>query len=113
MTRVTADGSSSTGTIRPLGLDCSGFVTWVFINAEISGVGDGTQGQNANSTHISWNNAQAGDLAFYSDLSHVGIVVGKDTDGNILVIHCNSSANNVSLTTNSGFGFCARPDVYN
>lgn len=113
MTRVTADESSSTGTIRPFGLDCSGFVAWAFINAGISGVGDGTQGQNASSTHINWNNAQAGDLAFYSDLSHVGIVVGKDADGNIFVIHCNSSANNVSLTTDDGFGFCARPSVFN
>lgn len=113
MMRVTADGSSSTGTIRPFGLDCSGFVAWAFINAGISGVGEGTQGQNANSIHISWNNAQAGDLAFYNDLSHVGIIVGRDANGNILVIHCNSSANNVSLTTNNGFGFCARPNVFN
>ena len=33
MKRVTAPGSRSTGTIRPFGLDCSGFVTWSFINS--------------------------------------------------------------------------------
>lgn len=32
-TRVTAPGSRSTGTVRPYGLDCSGFVDWVFNNS--------------------------------------------------------------------------------
>ena len=32
-TEVTAAGSGSTGTIRPFGLDCSGFVDWTFYNA--------------------------------------------------------------------------------
>lgn len=112
--RVTAAGSSTTGTMRPFGLDCSGLVTWAFINSEMSAVsiGHGTQGQIAKCTQISWSNAQPGDLAFYTDLSHVGIIVGRDSNGNILVIHCNSSANNVSLTTNSGFEFCAIPNIY-
>lgn len=110
--RVTADGSSTTGTMRPFGLDCSGFVSWTFLNANAGVIGDGTQGQLANSARINWSSAQPGDLAFYDDLSHVGIIVGKDSDGNILVVHCNSSANNVSLTINSGFGFCARPSIY-
>ena len=114
MMRVTAAGSSTTGTMRPFGLDCSGLVTWAFINSEMSAgsIGHGTQGQIAICTQISWSNAQPGDLAFYNDLSHVGIVVGRDTSGNILVVHSNSSQNNVSLTTNAGFGFCARPNVY-
>ena len=30
--QVTAAGSSTTGTYRPYGLDCSGFVDWVFYN---------------------------------------------------------------------------------
>ena len=30
--KVTAAGSSSSGTVRPFGLDCSGFVDWVFYN---------------------------------------------------------------------------------
>ncbi|MGN0005643.1 MAG: peptidoglycan endopeptidase, partial [Candidatus Gastranaerophilaceae bacterium] len=63
-------------------------------------------------SRISWSQAQAGDLAFLSDLSHVGIIAGKDTSGNILVIHCSSSANNVVITTNSIFGFAARPSCY-
>lgn len=31
--QVTAAGSSTTGTYRPYGMDCSGFVDWVFYNA--------------------------------------------------------------------------------
>ena len=111
---VSAESSKTTGTKRPFGLDCSGFVTWSFINSGFSAnsIGHGTQGQIAKCSRISWNNAQAGDLAFYGDLSHVGIIAGKDTNGNILVIHCSSSNNNVVITTNGGFGFAARPSAY-
>ena len=111
---VSAEGSKTTGTKRPFGLDCSGFVTWSFINSgfNASQIGHGTQGQIAKCSRISWSNAQAGDLAFYSDLSHIGIIAGKDADGNILVIHCSSGRNNVVITTNSGFGFAARPGCY-
>lgn len=111
---VSAEGSKTTGTKRPFGLDCSGFVTWSFINSgfNASSIGHGTQGQIAKCSRISWSSAQAGDLAFYADLSHVGIVAGKDAAGNILVIHCSSGNNNVVITTNSGFGFAARPRCY-
>lgn len=111
MRKVTAQGSPTTGAIRAYGLDCSGFVTWVFNNSGMS-VGHGTQGQKAASTQVS--SVQAGDLAFVSDYSHVGIVVGKDTSGNILVIHCSSGANNVVLSTASGSGFniFRRPECY-
>ena len=111
---VSAEGSKTTGTKRPFGLDCSGFVTWSFINSgfNASSIGHGTKGQIAKCSRISWSSAQAGDLAFYGDLSHVGIVAGKDSAGNILVIHCSSGGNNVVITTNSGFGFAARPRCY-
>ncbi len=114
MKLVTAEGSRSTGCMRPFGLDCSGFVTWSFINSgfSASAIGHGTQGQIAKCSRISWNQAQAGDLAFLSDLSHVGIIAGKDTSGNILVIHCSSGANNVVITSNSIFGFAVRPNCY-
>lgn len=44
---VTAEGSRSSGSMRPFGLDCSGFVTWSFINSgfNASAIGHGTQSQ--------------------------------------------------------------------
>lgn len=117
-TLVTATGSRTTGTYRPYGLDCSGFVTWTFINAtgsvsEGNAIGHGTFNQRENCTAISWEEAQPGDLAFYPDLSHVGIVVGRDENGNVLIVHCASSPNNVVVTDTSGFSFAARPGFYN
>lgn len=110
---VTAEGSRSSGSMRPFGLDCSGFVTWSFINSgfNASAIGHGTQSQVAKGTRISLSSAQPGDLAFFNDVSHVGIVAGKDANGNVLVIHCSSSANNVVITT-GGFGFAVRPNCY-
>ena len=114
MRRVTAEGSPSSGTLRAYGLDCSGFVSWVFLNSGMSGVGDGTIGQRDRSRIVSESAVQAGDLAFLPSYSHVGIVVGKDTDGNILVIHCSSSANNVVVSTAQSVGFTVfrRPNCY-
>ena len=110
---VTAEGSRSSGSMRPFGLDCSGFVTWSFINSgfNASAIGHGTQSQVAKGTRISLSSAQPGDLAFFDDVSHVGIVAGKDASGNVIVIHCSSSANNVVITT-GGFGFAVRPSCY-
>ena len=113
MKLVTAEGSRSSGCMRPYGLDCSGFVTWSFHNAGFSesAIGHGTSTQVSKGTRVSLSSAQPGDLAFYNDTSHVGIVGGKDASGNILVIHCSSGANNVVITT-GGFGFAVRPNCY-
>ena len=114
--QVTAAGSSTTGTYRPYGLDCSGFVDWVFYNATgggyIIGHGGGAIMQHAYCTDISWSDAQPGDLVFYPDNSHVGIVCGRAEDGSLLVIHCASGANNVVITGMSGFVSVARPNYY-
>lgn len=112
-TEVTAAGSGSTGTVRPFGLDCSGFVDWVFYNATngayYPGHGGGAATQHAYCTNISWSEAQPGDLVFYPDDSHVGIVGGTDADGNLLVIHCSGGANGVVITGSAGFTVAARP----
>lgn len=114
--RVWADGSSTTGTYRPFGLDCSGFVDWVFYNATdrayYPGQGGGAASQHGNCMEISWNEAEPGDLVFYPDDSHVGIVCGKDDGGNLLVIHCASGANNVVITGVSGFVSIGRPGCF-
>lgn len=111
--KVTADGSPSTGTYRPYGLDCSGFVDWVFYNATegnyIIGHGGGAASQHTYCTAISWADALPGDLVFYPDDTHVGIVVGWDENGNILIVHCASGYNNVVITGKEGFASIGRP----
>ena len=113
-TRVTAPGSRSTGTVRPYGLDCSGFVDWVFNNSlgYVIGHGGGAASQHGYCKPISWSEAQPGDLVFYPGDSHVGIFVGKDESGNPLIIHCASSQNNVVLTGLQGFTSIGRPDCF-
>lgn len=113
---VTAAGSGSTGTVRPFGLDCSGFVDWTFYNATngsyYPGRGGGAATQHSYCTNISWSDAQPGDLVFYPDDSHVGIVGGKDADGNLLIVHCSGGANGVVITGAAGFTSVARPECF-
>ena len=113
---VTAAGSGSTGTVRPFGLDCSGFVDWTFYNATdgsyYPGRGGGAATQHSYCTNISWSDAQPGDLVFYPDDSHVGIVGGKDADGNLLIVHCSGGANGVVITGSAGFTTVTRPDCF-
>ena len=114
--QVTAAGSSTTGTYRPYGTDCSGFVDWVFYNATgggyIIGHGGGATAQHSYCTDISWADAQPGDLVFYPDNSHVGIVGGWDANGELLIIHCASGYNNVVITGLEGFTSIGRPQYY-
>ena len=113
---VTAAGSSTTGTVRPFGLDCSGFVDWVFYNVTggsyVIGHGGGASAQHGYCTAISWSDAQPGDLVFYPGDSHIGIVCGFDGNGNVLIIHCASGYNNVVVTGKSGFTSIGRPTYY-
>jgi len=113
---VWAAGSPSTGTIRPYGLDCSGFVDWVFYNVSsgsyIMGHGGGVATQHVYCQDVPWDQAQPGDLIFFPDDSHAGIVGGWDDAGNMLVIHCASGRNNVVVTGSSGFSTIGRPYYY-
>ena len=115
-TEVTAAGSGSTGTVRPFGLDCSGFVDWTFYNATdgsyYPGRGGGAATQHSYCTNIAWSDAQPGDLVFYPDDSHVGIVGGKDVDGNLLIVHCSGGANGVVITGSAGFTVVSRSDCF-
>lgn len=115
--QVTAAGSSSTGSYRPFGLDCSGFVDWVFYNATnggyIIGHGGGAHAQHGYCNTISWSDAMPGDLVFYPEDSHVGIVCGFADDGTPLIVHCASGQNNVVITGLQDFETIGRPQVYN
>ncbi len=116
--KVIADDNPTAGKVRPFGLDCSGFVDWVFYNVSggdyIIGHGGGAEAQYSYCDATSWNDAQPGDLAFYPDCEHVGIVVMSDS-GTLTVIHCASGSNNVVMTQHTqgnGFTFVGRPQIF-
>ncbi len=114
---VSAPGSYTSGTYRPYGLDCSGYVDWVFYNVSggsyVIGRGGGCGAQHRNCVRIAWSEAQPGDLVFYPSDSHIGIVGGWDDYGNIQIIHCASgSLNGVVITGISGFTSIGRPYYY-
>ena len=112
--KVWADGSPTTGTYRPYGLDCSGFVDWVFYNVSegtyVIGHGGGAADQHAYCRAITWDDAIPGDLVFFPEDSHVGIVAGKDDDGNLLIIHCGGQG--VAVSGSDGFTSIGRPYYY-
>ena len=123
---VTADGSDTTGTTRPFGLDCSGYVAWVYINCGLpadkvdSIFGYSTSTQWKYTTAIEWDQAHIGDLVFFNvpgaaKGNHVGIIVGYDDAGKYLIAHCSSSRNCVVVTeaVSSGFHYVRRPIVIN
>lgn len=117
LTKVSAAGSPTTGTYRPFGLDCSGFVDWVFYNVSggsyVIGQGGGVVSQHRNCSQTSWGDAKPGDLVFYPDDSHIGIVGKRDSEGRLWIIHCASGRNNVVITDSSGFMTVGTPNYYN
>lgn len=88
---VTSAGSSSTGTIRPYGLDCSGFTDWVYKTALGISIQAGSWAQYTNSTPISADELLPGDLGFLLNSSgttdHVLIFAGYDESGNRKWVH--------------------------
>lgn len=100
---VTAAGSASTGTIRPYGLDCSGFSTWVFTTAVGVNIGAGCSGQYPNTYGISASELLPGDLGFLADgdgWGHVLVFAGYGENGERMWVH-SSGGDGVILNTPS------------
>ena len=116
LTEVTAEGSDSTGTEQPYGLDCSGFVDWAFYNASggayVIGQGGGAMEQHINCVDIEWDEVQPGDLLFYPEDEHVGIAAGRDWLGRLLVVHCAAGTDGVAISHRTGFETAARSVWY-
>ena len=94
---VTAAGSASTGTIRPYGLDCSGFTQWVYNTALGAEIGAGTSGQYANSRGIAASELKPGDLGFLAGpdgggWDHVLIFAGYNSGGGRMWVHCTAGS---------------------
>lgn len=116
---VTDGGSPNTGKELPWGLDCSGFVTWAFIQAGYSAgeVGHGTWFQWNASEEISLSDIRPGDLVFANEYpgsssNHVGICIGF-YNGRPVAAHCSSTYDNVVVTEVSGaFNYIRRPLIW-
>lgn len=100
---VTAEGFSASGTYRTFGLDCSGFVDWALRCAGLPSEGNWYIGGNIATIPIE--EALPGDLALFNDNSHVGLVVGRGEDGNLLVCHCSSGKKCVTIDGFDSIGF--------
>lgn len=117
---VASEGSGSTGSVRPLGLDCSGLVSWCAVTAAgapsaYALIGDGVRDQFGKCTPIPWADIQPGDLVFFPDLSHVGIAAGFSADGRLRVVHCSSTLGGVVLSEDAaaiGFTDAGQPEFY-
>lgn len=111
---VTSAGSPTTGTIRPYGLDCSGFTDWTYQTALGVSIGAGTWGQWSTSTEISESELLPGDLGFQNQVNaetnHVLIYAGTDSEGQQLWVHCTSSSG-VVLNSPDYIKYYRRPNV--
>ena len=101
---VTSAGSSSTGTIRPYGLDCSGFTSWAYKTALGFPFIDGSANQWNSSYEITEAELLPGDLGFMDKpgsvaVNHVLLYAGKDENGKHLWVHCSSGAGGVALNS--------------
>ena len=114
MQLVTAPGVSSSGSLRPYGLDCSGFTDWAWRTAGFKGIGAGTHAQFWASTAISEQELLPGDLVFKNIpdnevINHVGIYYGEDDAGQKLYIHCSAGSGGVIMNSYAGFKLWRRP----
>ncbi len=86
---VTAAGSSTSGTMQPYGLDCSGFTNWAYLTAFGVSLGNTWDATYA----ITEAELQPGDIGLMAargtvDVNHVLIYAGKNTEGKQLWVHC-------------------------
>jgi hypothetical protein len=110
---VTAPGSVSSGTVRPFGLDCSGFTDWVYRTAlGVDLGGGGTWSQWERTHEITAAELLPGDLGFFAGptqpSNHVLIFAGLDENGSKLWIHSSSSGGGVVMNSSSGVRYLRR-----
>ncbi len=116
--------NSNSGKTEAYGLDCSGFAVWVLINAGFNATevkndfGIATYYEWPNCYPVTVDEVLPGDMVFRqpptaAGMNHVGIVVGHDKNGTLLVAHCAGSYNTVVVTPYDGtFFYMRRPYIY-
>ncbi len=99
---------------RKFGLDCSGFVNWVYRST--TGVTPGSDcGSYKGKQEVSYNELKPGMLGVYYGQAtstrsgnHIGIYAGKDSSGKDMWIHC-SGSKGVVMNNYSGFSHFYNP----
>ena len=121
--RLTDEGFRRAVTQIP-GLDCSGYVSWVFIDAvqteaALQLIGNGSSNQWVRSEPVDWEEGEIGDLVFFwppgeKAYNHVGIIVAINGDGSYFVANCSSDENGAAITEawRTGFRYVRRPVIY-
>lgn len=89
---VTSAGSTTTGTIRPYGLDCSGFTNWTYKTAIGKTISSGSYGQWEDTYSVTADELLPGDLGFLANengngWSHVLMFAGYGTNGERMWVH--------------------------
>ena len=89
---VTSAGSTTTGTIRPYGLDCSGFTNWTYKTAVGKTISSGSYGQWEDTYSVTADELLPGDLGFLANengngWSHVLMFAGYGTNGERMWVH--------------------------
>ena len=108
----------------PTQMDCSSFVTYCLMSA-----GQAIKGTDKDSSaftgtylgsklydNINYNDLKPGDVALYNtngaggSVNHIGLYVGKDSQGNNIWIEC--SGGGIKIGKNNGFKVCKRYNQY-
>ena len=108
---VTAAGSSTSGTMQPYGLDCSGFTSWAYMTAFGVNLGNGWDTTYA----ITEAELLPGDIGMMAargtvTVNHILIYAGKNADGNKMWVHC-TYGSGVVLNTPTYVTQFRRPNV--
>lgn len=111
---VTAPGDWTSGTYQPYGLDCSGYIDWVYKTAGTTAMYGTTANQLVNSYAIDEKDLKPGDLVFRfdregSDVNHVGIFYKKE-NGVKYYIHCQGGTG-VIVNSTPTFQYWRRPYI--
>lgn len=108
---VTAAGSSTSGTMQPYGLDCSGFTSWAYMTAFGVNLGNGWDTTYA----ITEAELLPGDIGMMAArgtvaVNHILIYAGKNADGKKMWVHC-TYGSGVVLNTPTYVTQFRRPSV--
>ncbi len=95
------------------GLDCSGFVQWVYNTALGVKVSGSTAGYCSNHNKISYSDLKPGDVGLIKEpgasSNHIGIYAGRNSDGQDMWIHCTGAPKNTVVYGSYSFKYFYDP----